>query len=278
MRLRCSPIKKLLRSLRKKMGNDKINEWLEKQPEARPPCSLSIVIPAYNEARRLPAALIDIIDYLERLNESFEIIVVDDGSRDETAAIVRKFERIRSQLRLIQLPRNYGKGHAVKTGMMNAVGQLVLFCDADGATPIDQLQRLKSALTGGIEVAFGSRALQAEDTAVKTSWYRKYPGRIFNFLVNLVVLPGVKDTQCGFKLFTQSAVKRIFPLQTADRWSFDVEILLIANKLGIKFCEVPVNWTNIPGSKVNLLTDSMKMARDMFIFRWRHRNLNRTPP
>jgi dolichyl-phosphate beta-glucosyltransferase len=256
------------------MDSDQVKSWLDKQGDSSPLCELSVVIPAYNESRRLPAALIDIIDYLECKSATWEIIVVDDGSRDDTALLVKKFERIRNQIRLIQLPRNYGKGHAVKTGVLNARGALVLFCDADGATPIAEVERLKLAISNGADLAFGSRALKSESTAVKTSWYRKYPGRIFNFLVNLVVLPGVKDTQCGFKLFTKSAVQVIFPKQTADRWSFDVEILLIAKKLGLKALEVPVNWTNIPGSKVNLLTDSIKMARDMFVFRWRHRNLS----
>lgn len=256
------------------MENDKVQSWLSKQGDAAPHCDLSVVIPAYNESRRLPAALIDIIDYLENGPSNWEIVVVDDGSRDGTAAIVKKFEKIRGQIRLIQLPKNYGKGHAVKTGVLNTKGKLVLFCDADGATPIAEIERLKSAITKGADLAFGSRALKSEETAVKTSWYRKYPGRIFNFLVNLVVLPGVKDTQCGFKLFTAEAVQKIFPKQTADRWSFDVEILLIARKIGLNAAEVSVNWTNVPGSKVNLLTDSIKMARDMFIFRWRHRHLS----
>lgn len=254
------------------MDSDKVQNWLDKQGASSAACELSVVIPAYNESRRLPNTLIDIIDYLESRGSTWEIIVVDDGSRDETAALVKKFERIRDRIRLIQLPKNYGKGHAVKTGMLNARGKLVLFCDADGATPIAEVERLKAAINNNVEIAFGSRALKSQETAVKTSWYRKYPGRIFNFLVNLIVLPGVKDTQCGFKLFTQNAVQRIFPKQTADRWSFDVELLLIARKIGLKAAEVPVNWTNIPGSKVNLITDSIKMARDMFVFRWRHRN------
>ena len=203
----------------------------------------------------------------------YEIIVVDDGSSDETIEVVSKFERVRPQVRSIRLPKNAGKGHAVRLGMLNAKGDRLLFADADGATPIIEAERLIAALDEGADIAIGSRAMLSKDTSVKTVWYSKLLGRSFNFVVNVMVLPGIADTQCGFKLFTKDAANFIFSRQTADRFSFDVEILYIAQRAGFKIKEVPVNWENIPGSKVNLVFDALKMFRDVFRFRVIHRNV-----
>lgn len=252
-----------------------VQEWLSGQEQTTKPIDISIVVPAYNEERRLPPTLIDMIDFFDRTALAYEIIVVDDGSTDATSDVVQKFERVREQVTLIQLPKNYGKGHAIRLGVLNSRGSMVLFADADGATPIAEFSRLQAALQAGADVAIGSRALASTDTKVTTSVHRKLLGRIFNRCVNTILVPSIADTQCGFKLFTRTAALFLFRRQTSDRFSFDVEILYIAEKAGLSIKEVPINWNNIPGSKVNLVIDSMRMLRDVFKFRMRHRNVAR---
>jgi dolichyl-phosphate beta-glucosyltransferase len=261
-----------------KNSAEELAAWMRDKGAASPTPALSLVIPAYNEYWRLPSTLMEAIDYLdaqvqERKLRSYEIIVVDDGSKDATAQLVGKFEKICKQVSLIRLPRNYGKGHAVRVGMLNAHGERVLFADADGSSPIDEMKRLSAALDAGFDVAFASRALNTPDTKVTTTWLRKYPGRLFNFLVNLLVLPGVADSQCGFKMFTARAARFLFERQQCDGWAFDVEILFIAHLAGLKAKEVPISWTNVPGSKVNLATDSLRMLKDLVVFHFRHRHI-----
>ena len=250
------------------------DEWLSGQPTIIESVDLSVVIPAFNEERRLPLTLVDTIDYLDGKGLSYEILVVDDGSLDQTCAVVGKFEKIRHQLRLLKLPQNSGKGKAVQFGMLNARGKRILFMDADGATPIAELERLNHALDTGVEIAFGSRAKASNETRVETVWYRKYPGRVFNFLVNSILLGEVSDTQCGFKLFSQRAAKFLFSRQTIAGFGFDVEVLYIARKARISSCEVPVNWINIPGSKVSLVRDSLRMFLEILIVKTRHKKVD----
>ncbi|MCB0333891.1 MAG: glycosyltransferase family 2 protein [Bdellovibrionales bacterium] len=251
--------------------NNSIEQWLSSQEKHGEDVELSVIIPAYNEQWRLPTTLIDIIDYFDRSSLSHEIIVVDDGSSDETEQVVRKFERICPHLRLVRLPKNYGKGHAVRTGMLSARGKYLLFTDADGSTPIKEIERLFDAVhQGGAEIAIGSRAMESEDTLVETVWYRKFLGRTFHFFVHSILLPGFHDTQCGFKLFTKPAARFVFSRQRANGFSFDLEILHLAQKAELTISEVPVNWTNVAGSKVNLLTDAAKMFKDLFVFRIRN--------
>lgn len=251
-----------------------VEKWLKTQSATDRSIDLSIIIPAYNEQWRLPSTLIDIIDFLDTQSRSYEIIVVDDGSTDQTEETVRKFERMRPCIRHIRLPQNQGKGHAVRTGVLNSYGRLVLFTDADGATSIRELGRLEEALNEGADIAIGSRAVSSSQTSVQTSFHRRYLGRAFNFFVNLLVLPDVEDTQCGFKLFRAPAAQFLFERQLSNGFSFDVEILLIARKVGLSTREVAINWTNVPGSKVNLVRDSVMMALDMLRFRLRHRGLS----
>jgi len=230
------------------------------------PPALSVVIPAYNEETRLPPTLLEAVAYLEGEGAPYEIIVVDDGSQDGTKEVV---QRVSSRnVRLITLERNRGKGYAVKTGVLSSQGALVLFIDADGSTPFDQLRLLKRELTEGVGIAFGSRALRSRETAVQARLHRKVLGRIFNLFVNLLAIPGVKDTQCGFKLFTREAADRLFSEQTIDGFAFDVELLFLARRAGIQWREVPVSWRNVPGSKVDLLKDSLRMLGHLLRLRW----------
>jgi dolichyl-phosphate beta-glucosyltransferase len=216
------------------------------------------------------------IDYCDSNLSTYEIIVVDDGSTDKTSATVQKFTKVCPHVRLIRLPRNQGKGHAVRLGVLSSRGERVLFADADGATPISELGRLNSAMTSGVDVVIGSRAKPSTDTKVSTVIHRKLLGRIFNGCVNFLILPGIADTQCGFKLFTKSAAAFLFSHQRSDRFSFDVELLFLAQRVGYQIVEVPINWTNIPGSKVNLLADALAMFRDIFKFKVRHHSVNKS--
>ncbi|WP_328754552.1 dolichyl-phosphate beta-glucosyltransferase [Geomesophilobacter sediminis] len=227
------------------------------------PESFSIVIPAFNEAERLPLHLEQIERYFRDAGTEYEIIVVDDGSTDATAAVLSEPARCSTRLRLIRLPENRGKGHAVKTGMLAARGTFRIFTDADGSTPIEELQRLKARLTGGVEIAIGSRALRDPSRMVRGTLHRKVMGTVFNWIARSVTSAGVADTQCGFKLFTERAVAAIFPLQRIDGFGFDVELLFLARKYGFPIAEVPVNWTNVAGSKVRLIRDSWRMFLDV---------------
>lgn len=250
-------------------------EWFARQSQVEEHAvDISVVIPAFNEELRLPPTLIQCIDHLEQEGLSYEIIVVDDGSRDGTAEMVRRFQRIRPQIMLIRLPRNRGKGHAVRTGALNSHGDLVLIADADGSTPFPELSRLQRPIEEGrADVAFGSRALADQGVVVAAKWYRRIIGRVFNALVTTLALPGVKDTQCGFKLFTKRAARELFSRQSLDGYAFDVEVLYLARRLGLSFVEVPVNWRAIAGSKVNLLTDPIKMFVQIIIIVLRHHKL-----
>lgn len=231
--------------------------------------SLSVVIPAFNEEQRLSKTLEDIFSVVTQMPREYEVLVVDDGSRDKTGDVVEKFSKTYPELRLLSYSENRGKGYAVRFGALASTKSRVVFADADGATPFKEVLRLDAALDSGADVAIGSRALRAADTELKTVWYRKIPGRIFAMLVNCIVLPGISDTQCGFKMFTRPAAKALFSRQQAERFSFDVEILFLARRAGLRIDEVPINWTNIPGSKVNLLRDSLAMFQDILRFRVR---------
>lgn len=245
-------------------------ELLQSRPTEDNSVDVSVVVPAFNEERRLPPTLIDIIDHVESQPLSWEVIVVDDGSSDGTSEVVRKFERLWRHVRLIRTPLNHGKGHAVRTGVLNSRGQIIIFADADGSCPFAEMERLRNCLEQGADVAIGSRAVHSSDTRVVTRWHRKLMGRVFNLCVNRLLLPGISDTQCGFKMFRADAAKFLFERQRAQRYSFDVEILFIARKAGLQVAEVPINWNIVGGSKVNLWVDSLRMLRDIFIFRLRH--------
>jgi dolichyl-phosphate beta-glucosyltransferase len=228
---------------------------------------LSIVIPAYNEQSRLGATVRDAAEYCRGLGRTFELIIVDDGSRDGTSAVGRLLAEEFPEVRVIRLAANHGKGYAVRSGVVNALGQSVLFADADGATPIAEIGRLDAALASGADIAIGSRALRAQGVRVQAKTYRRIIGRTFHRMVKFLADAGVEDTQCGFKLFRSSVAHDLFSRMRMNGFSFDVELLMMAKRRGYRVAEIPVNWTHQPGSKVSLYWDSIRMATDLFRIR-----------
>lgn len=214
--------------------------------------SWSVVIPAFNEARRLPPYLAEIIAYFEGRGDPYEVIVVDDGSRDGTADRVREVAGS-APVRVIPLAGNEGKGAAVRHGMLAAVGAYRMFADADGATPIAELKRLEAALSAGADVAIGSRTVNHPGVSVVARPHRVFAGRMFNGLVARLGLPDVGDSQCGFKAFTARAAEAIFGKLRTRGFGFDVELLMLARWHGFRVAEVAVNWVDKPGSKVGVL-------------------------
>jgi len=232
--------------------------------------SISIVIPAYNEGRRLGASLETVLRYLGRGPfEAREVVVVDDGSTDDTVAVVEGLRAAHPEVRLLRNPGNRGKGYSVRHGMLEAAGDWVLFSDADLSAPIEELDKLLAAVAGSqAAVAIGSRALDRSLIAVHQSWFRENAGRIFNLLVRLIAGLPFQDTQCGFKLFQRQAAREIFRRQRIERFGFDVEALYIARKLGFNSVEVPVRWSHSEGTKVRMLRDSLNMFLDLVRIRW----------
>lgn len=229
----------------------------------------SIVIPAWNEESRIEPTLREIVEYCRGRGETWELIVVDDGSMDGTVSRVSALAISIPELRLLRLPVNLGKGFAVRTGVLNARGSRILFADADGSTPIREIERLESELAGGADVAIGSRVGARDDVRVRARFHRRLIGRCFHLLVQLLAVRGFRDTQCGFKLFRAAPAHDLFARMRMNGFSFDVELLLMAVRRGYAVREVPVNWTHRPGSRINLLVDSMRMAVDLFIIRGR---------
>jgi dolichyl-phosphate beta-glucosyltransferase len=236
----------------------------------KPIPDLSIVIPAFNEEARLGPTLEAYLSYCRRTARRVEVIVVDDGSLDRTSVVVNSFAARHPEVRLIRLAENQGKGQAVRSGVVNAQGKRILFADADGATPLSEIERLEAALEAGADLAIGSRALDDKGVTIKARLYRRVIGRIFHALVELLTVPRVKDTQCGFKLFRGPVAHDLFSRMRIRGFSFDVEVLMMAQRRGFAIAEVPVNWTHQPGSKVNLVTDSARMVRDLFLIRGRY--------
>ena len=221
------------------------------QPLERP--ELSLVVPAFDEARRLPATLAAMIAHLEALERRFEVIVVDDGSRDGTAEVATQaLAALGARGRLVRLAANRGKGAAVRAGVRAALGNRVLVSDADLSTPIDELATLERAIDAGADVAIGSRALDRRRVERRQPFLRDWSGRLFNLVVQLFALPGIHDSQCGFKLFRRGVVEPVFARARIDGFGFDVEILAIARHLGYRIAEVPVRWKNDADTRVSL--------------------------
>lgn len=232
--------------------------------------SISIVIPAYNEEKRLPATLDRVLDYLNGKTFRFsEILVVDDGSTDNTAGAVERAALLHPCIRLLRNPGNRGKGFSVRHGMLEARGDWILFSDADLSAPIEELDKLTAAaFEKNASVTFGSRALNRALIANHQSIFREFAGRFFNLVVRAATGLHFWDTQCGFKLFDAQAAREIFPRQQLDGFSFDVEDLFIARKLGFKCVEVPVRWSHAEGTKVSMTRDSVRMFADLARIRW----------
>jgi dolichyl-phosphate beta-glucosyltransferase len=234
--------------------------------------SLSIVVPAYNEENRLPQTLRQVLEWMARGNFSFlEVIVVDDGSRDGTASVVEALARENPCLRLLRNPGNRGKGYAVRHGMLEAKGEWILYTDADLSSPIAEMEKLcKAAREQDAGVAIGSRAVDRSLVEVHQPALRELSGRCFNLVMRAVTGLPFRDTQCGFKLYRADAARKIFSRQKQDGFSFDVEDLLIAKKLGVRTVEVPVRWSNVEGTKVQLSQGIMSFL-DLVKIRMDHR-------
>jgi len=231
--------------------------------------ALSVVVPAYNERRRLPGTLERLRRHLDAAREPYECIVVDDGSGDGTGDLVEAAAPTWPELRCLRLPFNEGKGRAVQAGMIDARAELRLFSDADLSTPIEELTRLRAALAEGADIAIASRALPASRVEVHQAWTREAMGKTYNRMLQLLVLPGIHDSQCGFKLYTARAVRLCFEPLTTFRFGFDAEVLLRARLAGLRVAEVPVRWEDQRGTRVSSVRDSSQMLVDLLRLRRR---------
>jgi dolichyl-phosphate beta-glucosyltransferase len=228
----------------------------------------SIVIPAYNEGRRLAPTLEQVLAYVHQQGWDAEVIVVNDGSHDNTAEIVRSFAEKDPLLRLVENPGNRGKGYSVRHGMLEARGEVIVFSDADLSSPIEEMPKLLKAIEAGADIAMGSRWLRAELQTQRQSLHRQLFGRIFNLLNRLILGLQFKDTQCGFKAFTRRTVQTVLPLQRIERWGFDPEILFLARKFGFHIEEVPVRWGHAGGTRIHPVIDGARMFQEMLRIRW----------
>jgi len=237
--------------------------------------SLSVIVPAYNEAARLGKTLPVIFNYLQAHSPGAEVIVVDDGSTDETCAVVeRTFKENQGlEMTLVRTPVNRGKGHAVRSGLSNARGPIALFTDADLSTPIDELPKLVQPLESGTcDLTFGSRALDRQLIGVHQNWRRELGGRVFNSIVRVATGLPFWDTQCGFKAFRMCACRSIIEAATIDRFAFDVELLYLAHKARLRLEEIAVRWDHNEGSKVSFARDSRRMLTEVRLIRQQMRN------
>jgi dolichyl-phosphate beta-glucosyltransferase len=228
----------------------------------------SIVIPAYNESARLGATLEKVLAYVHDQRWDAEVVVVDDGSRDSTAGVVRNFAAKDPAVRLLENPGNRGKGYSVRNGVLNARGSIVIFSDADLSSPIEESAKLLRALEGGADIAIGSRWLRVETQTQRQPLHRQLFGRIFNLLLRITLGLQFKDTQCGFKAFKRPAAQTIFSLQKIERWGFDPEILFLARKAGFTVQEIPVAWGHSGETRINPLVDGWAMFLEMLRIRW----------
>lgn len=228
---------------------------------------LSIVIPAYNESARIEGTLSRVLSCVEEQGWDAEVLVVDDGSRDNTPQIVEAWMDRYPRLRLIQNRGNRGKGYSVRNGLLQAAGEIVMFTDADLSAPMEEANLLIDAIHNGADVAIGSRWLDRTRQTRHQPIYRRFFGRCFNAVTRIVMGLPFKDTQCGFKAFRHPAAQIVFRLQRIERWGFDPEILFIARKLGYSIVEVPVTWGHDERSRMSYLKDGMKMLEEMAVIR-----------
>ena len=233
-------------------------------------CYLSLIVPAYNEAKRLPATLERIVEYLALRDFSYELVVVDDGSRDATREVVRDFAATRPGIRLESYddaegrPLNRGKGYAVRHGVLSAQGRDILFSDADLSTPIEEMEKLLPPISrGDCDITIASRGLPESDLAIHQPWYREWMGRTFNKFVQRVIETDIVDTQCGFKAFRGEVAKKLFSLAQIDGFGFDTEILFLAHKFGYRVRELPVTWRHKDDSRVSPLAAPFQMTSEL---------------
>jgi dolichyl-phosphate beta-glucosyltransferase len=230
---------------------------------------LSVVIPAYNESHYIPDTLWAIKDYLSAGNLTHEIIVVDDGSRDDTAKAANSLRKSISGLKVISNETNRGKGYAVRRAVLEAIGNLILMCDADQSAPIQELDKLHPPIKEATaDIVIGSRALPESRIEVHQPFYREPLGYIYNDLIQLLLFKGIEDTQCGFKLYRRQAALDIFSRATIDGFAFDVEALLIARIMGYRIAEIPIRWRNYPDTSVRMLRHGSRMLIDLFRIKW----------
>jgi dolichyl-phosphate beta-glucosyltransferase len=228
--------------------------------DADSPLALSLVVPALNEVNRLPLFLETATSYLrETMDKRFEIIVVDDGSNDGTDCLLKEWSNDSPQFRFLRHAANRGKGAALRTGLLAATGELLLFADADGAASIEDEQKLRSAIDAGADVAVGSRRIALPGTPVERSPWRRLAGRLFSLAVRVAVWPPVADTQCGFKMLRRKALLPVLKICREDGYLFDLELLLLARRLKLKIAEVPIRWHDVGGSKVRFVRDPAVM-------------------
>jgi dolichyl-phosphate beta-glucosyltransferase len=228
----------------------------------------SIVIPAYNESARIPATLQSVVAAIRANQWAAEVIVVNDGSKDSTAQLVRDFALQAPEVRLLENPGNRGKGYSVRSGILQALGEVVMFTDADLSAPMDEADRLFAAIAAGADIAIGSRWLESGRQTHRQPLYRQFFGRCFNAVCRMVMQLPFADTQCGFKAFTRAAAHTVFQLQTIERWGFDPEILFIGIKRGYRIVEVPVSWAHDERSRMSYLRDGMQMLKELALVRW----------
>jgi len=216
---------------------------------------LSVIIPAYNESKRITNTLLDIDYYLSKQDYSYEILVVNDGSKDKTVEVVEKVADLVKNLRIIDNKKNHGKGWVVRQGMLESLGQIRLFMDADNATTINHFEKMIPLFEQGYRIVIGSRDSKdaaGAKQAVSQPFYKRLLGNFGNLLIQLLAVPGIWDTQCGFKAFTDKTAKSIFKRSLIDRWGFDIEALALAKKLSYKIGIIPTYWINDPNSRVSL--------------------------
>jgi len=229
---------------------------------------LSVIIPAYNEEKRLPQTLREINKYLREQNYESEILVVSDGSTDKTAEITKSLMPEMKNLRLLKFPEKKGKGFGVRQGMLEAKGDYRIFTDADNSTSIDQVEKMLPYFKEGFDIVIGSRDIKGAVLDPPQPWQRRFTGEVFKLVRKVIVgLWEIQDSQCGFKCFTKKATESIFPKCIIDRFSFDAEVLIIAKKLKYKIKEIPISWKNDLASKVKFKS-MVKMALDLVKIRW----------
>ena len=232
------------------------------------PATYSVILPAYNESARIAGTLDKLLAHAAQRGWSVEVIVVNDGSSDDTAAIVRAYASKHAVLRLLENPGNRGKGYSVRNGMLHARGDILLFSDADLSSPIEEADKLFVAIAQGADIAIGSRWVDRSLQIRRQPLHRRIFGRIFNLALRIILGLQYKDTQCGFKAFTRRSAQAVFPLQKIERWGFDPELLYLARKFGFNVSEVPVAWSHREGTRIHPLRDGVRMFGELLRVRW----------